>query len=137
LNAPFKGEIPVSINLVGSDCKPTLDAVVIYRDVKEDRWKTIFKADSFPRSDGTKATSEELKALIYTAGDGVVTDRSRLAETLKEKPGAKPAIPSLSNFSICEEHSKLPGNAQIQNYILGELAGSAPAPAGAPGINHK
>lgn len=124
LNAPSKREIPVSINLVGSDCKPTLDAVVIYRDQKEDRWKTIFKADSFTRSDGTKVTSEELKAVIYAKGDGVVTDRSRLAETLKEKTGAKPAIPSLSNFSICEEHSKLPGNVEIQNYILGELAGT-------------
>ena len=127
LNAPFTGEIPVSINLVGSDCKQTLDALVIYRDIKEDRWKTIFKADSFERADGQKVTSEELKTAIYVNGDGVVSDRSRLAETLKEKPGAQPAIPSRSNFSICEEHSKLPGNAEIQNYILGELKG-APAP---------
>jgi pimeloyl-ACP methyl ester carboxylesterase len=126
LNAPFTGEIPVSINLVGSDCKPTLDAVVIYRDAKEDRWKTIFKADSFPRADGQKVTSDELKAVIYGKGDGVVSDRSRLADTLKEKPGAKPAIPSLSNFSICEEHDKLPGNAEIQNYILSELTGNQP-----------
>jgi hypothetical protein len=125
LNAPFTGEIPVSINLVGSACKPTLDAVVIYQDAKEGRWKTIFKADSFERADGQKVTSDELKAVIYVNGDGVVSDRSRLAETLKAKPGAKPAIPSLSNFSICEEHDKLPGNAEIQNYILGELTGAA------------
>lgn len=131
LNAPSKGAVPVSINLVGSDCKPTLDAIVIYRDVKDGKWKTIFKADSFPRSDGTKVTSEELKALIYASGDGVVTARSRLAETLKEKPGAPPAIPSLSNFAICEEHSKLPGNADIQNYILSNL-GASPVPATPP-----
>ena len=129
LNAPTKGDIPLSINIVGSDCKPTLDAIVIHPGEKGQGWKTIFKADSFARSDGQKVTSEELKALIYASGDGVVTARSRLAETLKEKPGAKPAVPSLSNFAICEEHDKLPGNAQIQSYILGELAAaSAPAP---------
>lgn len=133
LNAPSRGEIPVSINLVGSDCKSTLDAIVIYPGEKGKGWKTIFKADSFERTDGQKVTSEELKALIYGSGDGVVTARSRLAETLKEKPGLTPAIPSSSNFAICEEHDKLPGNVQIQSYILGVLGASgAPAPAPSP-----
>jgi hypothetical protein len=131
LNAPSSGAIPLSINLVGSDCKPTLDAIVIYRDEKENKWKTIFKADSFEKSGGQKVTSEELKALIYASGDGVVTARSRLAETLKEKPGSDPAIPSSSNFSICEEHDRLPGNVQIQAYILGAL-GASPTPAATP-----
>lgn len=126
LNAPTN-EIPVSINIVGSNCKPTLDAVVIYPE-KKGGWKTIFKADSFERVDGGKVTSEELKALIYASGDGVVTARSRLAETLQEKPGAKPAIPSTSNFSICEEHDKLTANVEIQNYILSILTGKAAAP---------
>lgn len=131
INAPSTREIPVAINLVGSNCKPTLDALVIHRDDKNEKWKTIFKADSFTRTDGTKVTSEELKAAIYADGDGVVTSRSRLAETLKEKPGAKPAIPSLSNFSICEEHNKLVGNTEIQNYIIGILTGGE-APVLAP-----
>lgn len=131
INAPSTREIPVAINLVGSNCKPTLDALVIHRDDKNEKWKTIFKADSFSRTDGTKVTSEELKAAIYAEGDGVVTSRSRLAETLKEKPGAKPAIPSLSNFSICEEHNKLVSNTEIQNYIIGILTG-VEAPAAAP-----
>jgi pimeloyl-ACP methyl ester carboxylesterase len=131
LNAPTK-DIPVSINIVGSNCKPTLDAIVIYPGKKGDGWKTIFKADSFERSDGQKVTSDELKAVIYASGDGVVTARSRLAETLLEKPGAKPALPSLSNFSICEEHDKLTANAEIQNYILNVLAGKAAAPVPAP-----
>lgn len=133
LNAPTK-DIPVSINIVGSNCKPTLDAVVIYPGKKGEGWKTIFKADSFERGDGVKVTSEELKALIYASGDGVVTARSRLAETLQEKPGAKPAIPSTSNFSICEEHDKLTANAEIQNYIFDILMGkaAAPVPAATP-----
>lgn len=132
LNAPTK-DIPVAINIVGSNCKPTLDAIVIYPD-KKGGWKTIFKADSFERVDGGKVTSDELKALIYASGDGVVTARSRLAETLQEKPGAKPAIPSTSNFSICEEHDKLTANTEIQNYIFGILTGktAAPVPAATP-----
>lgn len=132
LNAPTK-DIPVSINIVGSNCKSTLDAIVIYPE-KKGGWKTIFKADSFERADGGKVSSEELKAAIYASGDGVVTARSRLAETLQEKPGAKPAIPSTSNFSICEEHDKLTANTEIQNYIFSILTGkaAAPVPAATP-----
>ena len=70
LDANTSAKTPVSIYLIGGDCKPTLDSIVLLRDEKKNRWKTLFKADSFERADNEKVTAEELKKLMFTMGDG-------------------------------------------------------------------
>jgi Xaa-Pro aminopeptidase len=67
LNANVNAKSAVAIYLVGSDCKPTLDGMVIRRDEKS-RWRTLFSADGFKRSNGTKVTDKELEALLYVKG---------------------------------------------------------------------
>jgi pimeloyl-ACP methyl ester carboxylesterase len=114
----------VSMYLIGADCKETLDSVVIYRDAKKDRWKTIFKADSFERADSTKVSSEELKKVIYAMGDGVVTKRSLAAETLTQA-GNKTILPITSEIFLCEGHAKLITSVEVQDKLFALLLGDA------------
>ena len=45
------------------------------------RWKTQFKADSFKRASGEEVKSEEIKNIIFSVGDSVVTKQSLVAES--------------------------------------------------------
>lgn len=125
LEANISRRSPVAIYMLGSDCKPTLDAMIVRRDKKGERWRTIFKADGFKRSDGTKVTDDELKTLLFAKGDGVVTERSFLTSTL---PGAKvrvgnyqTALPVRDVSFACEVHNRLLSNADVQNKLFIDL----------------
>ena len=102
----------VSFFILGSDCKTATDAIVVYRDDKINKWKTLVKPKGFTRSDGTKVTEEELKAVMLSPGDGVVSTRSLEAadqtDIVKSSPGK----------FICEDHNKLPSNVKVQDYII-------------------
>lgn len=111
----------VSFYVVGADCKTALDSVVVYRDHVSGRWKTIFKPKGFTRADGTKVTDDELRKVMLTAGDGVVTVRSLEAITQAEIAGVASILDGGSGKFICEEHYKLAANTRVQDYILGVL----------------
>jgi len=109
----------VKFEIVGADCTPTIDTVLIYREPKTNKWKTLFKPTSFTKNGGEKVTAEELKTVMLSPGDGVVTQRSLEANT-QSKLGK---VPSLLNPDakkiICSEHNKLGANADVQNYLIG------------------
>ncbi len=109
----------LKFEIVGADCTPTLDTVMIYREPKSNKWKTLFKPDGFTKNGGEKVTSDELKAVMLSAGDGVVTQRSLEADT-QSKIAKVPSIlkPESKKF-ICEEHNKLGANADVQKYLIG------------------
>jgi pimeloyl-ACP methyl ester carboxylesterase len=111
---------PVKIDMIGSACKDTVDAMVLYQK-KDGKWDTIFKADSFESSVGRKITSEELKGKIYGPGDGVVTRRSFNAETLSQADGVDSILTPASTTWVCEGHNKLPANADVQAKVLAIL----------------
>jgi pimeloyl-ACP methyl ester carboxylesterase len=127
LDANIGAKSPVSLYLLGSDCKPTLDAVVIYRDAKKNRWETLFRPESFRRSNGTKVTDEELKELFYVPGDSVVTQRSFLGanfvKATSRGAALQNALPAKDISFVCEAHNKLTGNAKIQSDLLSVLSG--------------
>jgi pimeloyl-ACP methyl ester carboxylesterase len=123
LDGVAKGNSPVKIDMIGSECKDTLDAMVLYQK-KDGKWDTLFKADSFESSSGRKITSDELKAKIYGPGDGVVTRRSLIAETLSHADGVDSLLAPASTTWVCEGHSKLPANADVQAKILHILSGA-------------
>ena len=126
---------PVSFYLLGSDCKPTLDAVVIRRDTKENRWRTQFRADDFKRPDGTKVTDKQLEELLYAKGDGVVTQRSFLTSTLtgarRRADKYKTALPVRDISFACDAHNRLLSNAEVQNKLFADLV-SKPAVSATP-----
>lgn len=117
INANSTREIPVSFYLVGSDCKDTANALIIRRDEKKDRWITQFNAADFKRSSGEVVTTEKLKSVLYSIGDGVVTKRSLAGESLIAN-GKANTIPLASEIFQCESHSKLVTNAVIQEKLF-------------------
>ena len=114
---------PVKVDMIGSSCKDTLDAMVLYQK-KDGKWDTVFKADSFESSAGRKITSDELKARLYGPGDGVVTRRSFNAETLSQSDGVGSILSPASTTWVCEGHNKLPSNADVQARVLSILNGA-------------
>lgn len=120
LNNITSSSSPVKFDMIGSACKDTLDAMVLYQK-KDGKWDTVFKADSFESAAGRKITSEELKEKIYGPGDGVVTRRSFSAETSSRADGVESIIAPASTTWICEGHNKLPSNAEVQAKVLAIL----------------
>lgn len=117
INARTRGSVPVSFYLMGSDCKETQNAIVLYRDEKRDRWITLFKPTGFTKSDGTKITANELKPLMLDKGDGVVPQRSLAGETFTKRAG-EAVIPITSELKQCEPHSRLLSSIEIQDRLL-------------------
>jgi len=112
----------VSINIVGSDCRESLDSIVMFRDAKTDKLRTIFKPVSFARNGGAKVTVDELRKLMLGPGDGIVTRRSLDTDTLSRFAGIESILRPASSKFICEEHNKLAANTEIQDYLIGLLA---------------
>lgn len=118
LNANTAAKIPVSFYLMGADCKETLNSIVLHRDAKKNRWRTLFKDDTFERENGQKVTAEELKKIIYDMGDGVVTKRSLTGETFMKNNGNRFLFPVTSELFLCEGHGKLATNVDIQDKLF-------------------
>lgn len=121
LNTPTNGRVPVFFHLIGADCKETMNAVIVRRDEKRDRWITQFRAEPFTRSDGTRVTEEELKPLMYSLGDSVVTKRSLTGESVS-KAANGPVIPNATELFQCESHTRLVSNTEIQDRLFGVLS---------------
>lgn len=125
LDANAGARSAVEIYLLGSDCKPTFDAMIIRRDSRKDRWKTMFRADSFKRADGVKVTEKDLEAVLYSKGDGVVTERSFLASTLSgarvRLGGYRTPLPAKDISFVCEIHNQLLSNEGVQTKLFADL----------------
>jgi hypothetical protein len=116
--------------------------MVIYRNEKKDAWRTLFNADGFKRSDGTKVSGKELEDLLYEKGDGVVTERSFLTSTLAgakvngivasrsfftpisakvRSDGFLTALPARDISFVCDVHNRLLSNEEVQNKLFADL----------------
>ncbi|MCB1025663.1 MAG: hypothetical protein KDB79_14800 [Acidobacteria bacterium] len=115
---------------VGSDCLPTLNALVLYQDTKDKNWVTLTQADAFRNSKGVRFSTDQLKRIMFAPGDGSVTRRSLLAETLAENGNKRSAIidsalPLTSALFVCENHERITNNTVIQNNVLTALISEA------------
>lgn len=121
IDSGMNAKSPVSMYVIGADCKPTLDGMILYRDTKKNRWETIFSPESFKQSDGTKITAKEVKDLLYSSGDGVVTTRSLLTSSspnARQQKGYKAGIYIDDVAFTCETHNQLTGNAEVQRKMF-------------------
>lgn len=125
IDANIAAKPPVKLYLIGADCKPTLDGVVIVRNEKKDKWRTILTDDGFKSGDGTKVSGKEIKNILYTLGDGVVAQRSLLTSSLrgarKQSDGFKEALQVSGTSFVCEAHNKLLSNADVQKELFADL----------------
>lgn len=124
LDAPTK-KSPVQLYAFGGNCQPTLDAVVLMRDDKKERWLTITDARDIKTSGGREIKKDEVKAVMFALGDGRVTKRSLLAESESSKGGTqemvKNSFPLTSSFFGCGLHTQLFLEKSIQDSFLSAL----------------
>lgn len=111
----------ITFHSVGSDCKTALDAVLLYRDEKNDKWRTLFRPKGFTRSDGHKITDDDLRSIMIAPGDGTVTRRSFEMQTQGEMLKVASVAGSKTTQFFCESHSKLAANSRVQDHIISLL----------------
>jgi len=115
------GNPAVTFEIAGAECKDTPDGALVYQEKKSGGWKTIFKPVAFTTSTGKKVSAEELKPLLQSPGDSVVSKRSLLGLALSSVTGVESILFPTGNFTECEEHNKLPSNPKIQDYVISIL----------------
>lgn len=120
---------PVTLFAFGGDCEETLDAPVIYKDAKTNRWVTLTEPRSFRTSDGRRMSSKELRLVMYSPGDGRVTRRSLLAEDLdgprRDHSLFNTALPITYAVFGCDLHGNLQNNKSLQDNALTTLVSEA------------
>ncbi len=124
LDAPTK-KSPVQLYAYGGNCQPTLDAVVLIRDEKKNRWTTLTGARDIKTSAGREIPAKEVKEAMFALGDGRVTRRSLLSEHESTKGGTEEmienSIPLTSSFFACGLHTSLFLESSIQDSYLSAL----------------
>ncbi len=133
LNAKSAVKNPIPIYYLGSECKPTIDGMILYRNPKDNNaWKTEFEAESFTKSDGTKVTDEELKKVLYSPGDGVVPKRSLVAALMNtgKSTNLKSDNADKNLTLVCGEHNRLAGDEIVGKSLLSVLDLSDTIPEG-------
>lgn len=129
LDVQNAGQSKIAFFIIGSDCVSTLDGAVIYKDSKKERWITLTRKDSFKRADGVRVSSGAVESVLFQPGDGRVTRRSLLAETLavdkRQSVLFDSALPLTYALFACEEHDKLTENPVILDNLLTALISEA------------
>ncbi|HZH34137.1 MAG TPA: hypothetical protein VEX64_04805 [Pyrinomonadaceae bacterium] len=124
LDAPVKS-VPVELYIYGGNCEPTLDAIILVRDQKENRWITVTDSRDIKTASGREIKKDEVKAAMFAVGDGRVTKKSLLAESAASKGGTsemvKTVFPVTSSFLSCGLHTKLFLEKPIQDSFMSAL----------------
>jgi pimeloyl-ACP methyl ester carboxylesterase len=126
LDAPSAQTPPVALLSFGGDCEETLEAPVLLRDRKKDRWLTLTSPQSFRAPDGRRISRDEAIAAMYVPGDGRVTRRSLLAEDLLDgRAGSlfNSGLPIAYAVFGCDLHGNLQNNPILQDNALTALIG--------------
>ncbi len=125
LDAGIGSTQPVTLLAIGGDCEETLNAPVILRDVKKDRWVTLLKPREFRTSNGTKITKKQTLDAMFAPGDGRVTRKSLLGEIRVTINGE--AIPTRLSIAYsvfgCDLHGQLQRNKMLQDNALTAIVG--------------
>ena len=127
LDAGLNMKQPVPLLAIGGDCEETLNSPIIIRDAKQDRWLTLVRPREFRTSAGVKVTIPQLTAAMYAPGDGRVTRKSLLGESISNADGQETVVRLTLTYAVfgCDLHGKLPGNKSLQDNALTAIVGEA------------
>jgi pimeloyl-ACP methyl ester carboxylesterase len=119
LDAVESSESPVILLAIGGDCEETLNAPVILRDEKNNRWTTLIRPREYRTSAGVKISKRQVTDAMYTPGDGRVTRASLLGENLIQTRDRITGF-TLSRYAVfgCDLHGQLPRNKSLQDNAL-------------------
>jgi pimeloyl-ACP methyl ester carboxylesterase len=120
---------PVLLLAVGGDCEETLNAPIVMRDPKSDRWLTLIRPREYVTSAGQRITRRQATQAMSAPGDGRVTRRSLLGEDLSgsNRAGAvfdSPLSLTYATFG-CDLHGALQKNKTLQDNALTALMSEA------------
>lgn len=128
LDAMPDTESPVPLFAFGGDCEETLNAPIILRDEKRDRWVTLTAPRSYRTSAGRRVSTKEATLAMFAPGDGRVTRRSLLAEDLAGQRRSdlfNTALPIIYAVFACDRHGDLQNNKTLQDNALTALVSEA------------
>ena len=110
---------PVVLLAIGGDCEETLNAPVIRRDEKRNRWVTLTQPREYRTASGVKISKKQATEAMYTPGDGRVTRASLLGENLFKTRDAVTGF-TLSRYAVfgCDLHGQLQRNKTLQDNAL-------------------
>jgi pimeloyl-ACP methyl ester carboxylesterase len=122
-------ESPVALFAFGGDCEETLEAPLLLRDEKNNRWITLTRPREFHTSTGRRVSREEATRAMYAPGDGRVTRRSLLAENLAAtRPNNSlfdSSLPIVYAVFGCDLHGNLQNNKSLLDNALTSLVSEA------------
>jgi len=124
LDAAENSSSPVVLLAIGGDCEETLNAALILRDEKRNRWLTVTRPQEFRTSSGTKISKQRVIDAMYAPGDGRVTRASLLGETIFKTRDTQTGF-TLSHYAVfgCDLHGQLPRNKSLQDNALTAIVG--------------
>jgi len=127
LDAGINLNQPVTLLAIGGDCEETLNAPIIIRDTKENRWLTLIRPREFSNASGTKISRQRVTEAMYAPGDGRVTRKSLLGETVLNLAGAATQVRLPLTYAVfgCDLHGQLQRNKTLQDNALTALVGEA------------
>ena len=125
LNAVGSKKSPVGYYVFAGDCEETLQAFVIIRDEKNNRYETLTRPETVRGTDGRRYSEAQVRDLMFGPGDGRVTKRSLLAATFAaQHPADSPyrtTLPIEHSFLICLVHGYIQDSANVHDDVLSFL----------------
>jgi pimeloyl-ACP methyl ester carboxylesterase len=119
---------PVTLLAIGGDCEETLNAPIIVRDTKRDRWLTLIRPQEFRTSTGARVSRRQATEAMFAPGDGRVTRRSLLGEDLpgiRESAAFDSPLPLAYAIFGCDLHGSLQKNKVLEDNALTALVNEA------------
>jgi hypothetical protein len=113
---------------IGGDCEETLNAPIILRDAKHDRWLTLIRPREYRTTTGRRITRQQAAEAMSAPGDGRVTRLSLLGGDLS---GSQSGTSSNSYLLVasaifgCDLHGSLQRNKTLQDNALTALVSEA------------
>jgi hypothetical protein len=125
LDAGINMSQPVTLLAIGGDCEETLNAPLIIHDAKENRWVTLIRPREFTNASGAKLTRQRVTEAMYAPGDGRVTRKSLLGETVLIVAGQETEVRLPLTYAVfgCDLHGQLQRNKTLQDNALTALVG--------------
>jgi len=123
LDARSEKTAPVGLFAIGGDCEETLNAPIILRDPKRNRWVTLTRPREYRTASGQRITKRAATEAMYAPGDGRVTRRSLLGEDLAGSGGG--AFNVVYAAFGCDLHGALPRNKVLADNALTSLVNEA------------
>jgi pimeloyl-ACP methyl ester carboxylesterase len=126
LDAVGGASSPVALLAIGGDCEETLNAPVIIRDAKQNRWLTLIRPREYRTASGSKISKRQATQAMYAPGDGRVTRASLLGEHLSRTGGNQRGftLPLCAVFG-CDLHGQLQRNKTLQDNALTPIVSEA------------